>query len=158
VSAQYYLLDLGNKLNFLTYTPDVSKEFNGQKLGDIATINELSAALPLDQRDVKKIDVMWCDEESFPLVCFEIEHTTDFTKSFFRFSQLRRSTIKFFFVASEFRRVDFNKLIKKNPFKVSKERFQFISYEDLAKLYKSFIPCHDLIVKILGKKLTLSTD
>jgi hypothetical protein len=152
-SAQYYLLELGNKLNFLTYTPDVSSEFNETKLGNVATTKILSG-LTRDS-DVYKIDVIWCDEESYPSICFEIEHTTDFTKSFFRFGVLRRSYTKFFFVAPEVRRTLFNKSIKQSLFKVSKERFHFISYEELAKLYESFIPCHNLIDKILKMKLTL---
>jgi hypothetical protein len=48
-------IGVDSKLNFLTYTPDVSKEFNGQKPGDVATINELSRTLPSYQGDKRNL-------------------------------------------------------------------------------------------------------
>ena len=36
--AQFHLLELGNMLGFLTYTPDPSSTYNDHKLGEVATL------------------------------------------------------------------------------------------------------------------------
>lgn len=40
-AAQFHLLELGNMLGYLTYTPDPSKTYNGKKLGEVAALKEL---------------------------------------------------------------------------------------------------------------------
>jgi len=39
--AEAILLELGNTLGFKTYTPDLSKQYKGRKLGDISTLKEV---------------------------------------------------------------------------------------------------------------------
>jgi hypothetical protein len=56
-SAEYCLLELGNKLNFHTYTPDASMKFNDKILREVATIKEIANEVNND-KDIKNIDVI----------------------------------------------------------------------------------------------------
>jgi hypothetical protein len=152
-SAQYYLLELGNKLNFLTHTPDLSKEFNGKKFGEIASIKQL--APDIDKQEIRNIDVKWCHEDKFPYLCFEIEHSTNFRDALFRFNKLRLYNVRFFFVAAEHSRKDYENLIKDLPMKFEKDRLRFISYDDLAVVYETTLDCYNNINELLGQNLTL---
>ena len=69
-AAEAILLKLGNLLGYDTYTPDSSKFFNGQKLGDIATLEQLPFFTSEKIMDsVQNIDVVWMKEE-WPRVFF----------------------------------------------------------------------------------------
>ena len=153
-SAQYYVLELGNKLNFLTYTPDLSKEFDGKKLGEFASTKQLSSAI--NQQGIRMIDVIWCDEDNFPNLCFEIENTTNFINALVRFNKLRLYDVRFFFVAPKDRRIEFENLIKDLPIKFDKNRLKFISYEDLVVVYETTLHCYNKVNELLGQKITLA--
>jgi hypothetical protein len=155
-SAQYYLLELGKKLNFLTHTAHRSDEFNGKKLGEIASTEELS----IDEKEVlqivRRIDVIWLNEHKFPHLCFEIEHSTKFLEALARFNKLGPyQDVKFFIVAEEDKRIQFEILIKNLPWKFDAERLRFISYDDLAVVYETTLHCFNNVNKLLGQKLTL---
>jgi len=58
---------------------------------------------------------------------------------------------KFFIVASEDKRSKFESLLTRIQYRKIRDRFNFISYEDLVNLYESALPFHNLRVKILGE-------
>jgi hypothetical protein len=140
-------------LNYRTYTPDKSAEFNDKKLGEVASINEINIDFNND-KDIKNIDVMWCDDENFPILCFEVENTTDFLKALTRFHKLRRLQTTFFFVAPNEKREEFEKIIKALPHGIKRERCRFVAYSDLEALFDNIFFC-EKITQVLNQKLTL---
>ena len=66
-----------------------------------------------------------------------------------RVAQLEHPYIKFFIVATEDRRAKFELEMQKYPFRIMKDRFCFISYDELSALYESVVPSHELKSKLL---------
>lgn len=152
-AAQYYLLELGNMLGYLTYTPDVSKTFNDRKLGDVATLKEIPPFT--GERDLKSasnIDVIWFSEDENPRACFEVEHSTGISPGLNRLWQLKQYRVKFFIIASEEDRGKFESEIMKNPYRTLREGFRFISYDELSRFFETVVPFHQLRVKLMGEE------
>jgi hypothetical protein len=75
--------------------------------------------------------------------------TTDIVHGLNRLAQLQHLYVKFFIVATEDRRAKFGIEMQKYPFRRMKNRFGFISYDELAALYETAIPFHELKNKLL---------
>lgn len=149
-SAEYYLLELGKMLGYYPYTVDQSKTFNGHKLGDAALLKKIPAfAGERDLVSAEEIDVIWFGDDENPKLCFEVEHTTDIVHGLNRLSQLQHLYVKFFIVATEDRRAKFDIEMQKYPFRRMKERFGFISYDELSALYETAIPFYELKTRLL---------
>jgi hypothetical protein len=152
-SAEYYLLEVGKILGYIPYTVDQSKTFNGQKLGDAALLKQIPAfAGERDLISAREIDVIWFGEDENPKLCFEVEHTTDIVHGLNRLAQLQHLYTKFFIVANEDRRAKFNIEMQKYPFRAMKDRFGFISYDELAALYETSLPFYELKTRLLNEK------
>jgi hypothetical protein len=52
-------------------------------------------------------------------------------------------------IASEDRMAKFNIEMQKNPFRRMKERFRFMSYDELSALYETAIPFYELKTRLL---------
>ena len=101
---------------------------------------------------VKEIDVIWFDENENPEYCFEVEHSTDIIHGLDRQVQLKHQHAKFFIVASEDRRAKFQDLISNRfPYRSMRDRFKFISYDELASLYEAALPFSELKKRLLGE-------
>lgn len=151
--AEYYLLELGQIMGFLTYTVDRNDTFQNKKLGDISILQEVPQfAAEHIMNTVKEIDVIWFDENENPEYCFEVEHTTDIVHGLDRQVQLKHQHAKFFIVASEDRREKFQDLVSNRfPYRSMRDRFRFISYDELARLYEAALPFSELKKKLLGE-------
>ena len=150
-SAQYHLLELGNMLDFLTYTPDYSKKHKGRKLRDTATLREMPAfAGERTRNPASKIDVIWFGEDENPKACFEVEHSTGISPGLHRLYQLKQFRVKFFIVASEDDRNKFEREVRKAPYWAMRESFRFISYDELSRFFKATHTFHELKVKLMG--------
>jgi hypothetical protein len=150
-SAEYYILELGRILGYLTYTVDQSKTFNGKKLGEAALLKEIPAfAGERDLNSAREIDAIWFGDDENPKYCFEIEHTTDIVHGLNRLTQLQHLRVKFIIAASEDRRTKFEIEMTKYPYRRMKEWFGFISYDELAALYETSVPFYKLKTKLLG--------
>ena len=150
-SAQYHLLELGNMLGFLTYTPDYSKKHEDRKLGYTATLKEMPAfAGELARDSARNIDVIWFNEDENPHACFEVEHTTGISPGLHRLFQLRQFRVKFFIIASEEDRSKFEREVGKAPYRAMRRRFRFISYDELSRFFKTTRTFHELKVKLMG--------
>lgn len=137
------LIELGMYLGYDTYTVDSSKTYKNETLGELMTLT----ALPrfTDNRilnTAKEIDVIWFQSD-FPIYAFEVEHTTDFGRGLQRLYQLRYFSTKFFLVATEDRKGKFETEIEKDPYFPIRERFRFLSYEDLTQFNKIVRECYD---------------
>lgn len=136
--AQYYLLKLGELFGYVTYTCDKKSKSNNVELGDVAIVKELpSFAGERDLNSARTIDVIWFDEDENPRYCFEVEHTMDISRSLQRLYQLRQFYVSFFVVSPEDKRSKFDIEMRKAPFRNEKDRYKFISYDELAELYKN---------------------
>jgi hypothetical protein len=117
--AQAALLELGNILGYDTYTSDPSKDpgdqfyevvdLEGYKgvirrpLGQIATPDKIPDFAPKRILDsAKDIDVIWFKDD-LPVVCFEVEHTTNVKQGLLRQFQVSRlvQNARFYVIAPE---------------------------------------------------------
>ena len=137
--AQKLLVELGNLLGYDTYIPpeDYNKKVNGKTLGELATLKEIPLfTYPKTLDTVKHIDVMWFEEE-FPKYCFEVEDSTDVIKGLLRLYRIRQLQIVSVIVGPESKRSKFLREIEKDPFHKLKDRYRFISYEELEELFQT---------------------
>jgi len=151
--AEYYLLELGKKLGFITYTADQSKIFENHRLGDIAILKEIPPfAGERDIGSAREIDIIWFGEDENPEYCFEVEHTMDIVRSLNRLAQLQHLYVKFFIVAPEERRSKFEAEMEKYPYRRMRDRYRFISYDELASFVEVATPFHEMKAKLLGEE------
>jgi len=135
--AQAALLMLGKLLDFDTYTADPSKEYNGQKLGELATLRDLPGFAGEKAMDsAQRIDVVWVNGE-WPECFFEVEQSTGVTSGLHRMFQVIRVDAKFFVVAPEEERRRFQREVDKAPYKEVKQKYRFRSYEELRDMYQA---------------------
>jgi len=137
--AQKLLVELGNLLGYDTYVPpeDYNKKVNGKTLGELATLKEIPPfTYPKTLETVKHIDVMWFEEE-FPKYCFEVEDSTDVIKGLLRLYRIRQLQIVSVIVGPESKRSKFLREIEKDPFHKLKDKYRFISYEELEELFQT---------------------
>ncbi len=150
--AEYYLLELGKVLGYSPYTVDQSASFVGNKLGEVALLKQIPPfAAERDMKTVKEIDVIWFNEEENPKYCFEVEHTTDIVHGLDRLIQLQHLYVTFVIVASEEKRAKYESLLDRVQYRRIRNRFRFISYEELASLFESAVPFNQLKTKLLGE-------
>lgn len=152
-AAEYYLLELGKMLGFLPYTVDQSKTFSSKTLGDVAVVQSIpSFAGEAIMNTVKEIDVIWFDEDENPRMCFEVEHTTDIVHGLDRLIQLQHTYAKFFIVAPEEKRLKFEDLTThRYPYRRMRDRFKFISYNELAQFYENTVPFYESKTRLFGE-------
>ncbi len=149
--AEYYLLKLGELIGFLTYTVDSSKLFNGVKLGECALLKDIpDFAGQRDKNSAREIDVIWFDEGENPRFCLEVEHTTDITKGLNRLLQLEHFNVTFVIVSSEDKRQKFESEMNKFPYRKLKNRYKFISYDELIDFYNTAQNFRKMKDKLLG--------
>jgi len=160
--AQAALLELGNILGFDTYTSDPSKDpgeqfyevvdLEGYKnviprtLGQIATLEEVPDFAPKRiLESAKDIDVIWFKDE-LPVVCFEVEHTTNVKQGLLREFQISKlvQNARFYVIAPEWQRAKFEKEVDTYPFKQIRNRYTFKSYEEFVKFYDGAWKFHDV--------------
>ena len=133
--AEAVLLTLGNLLGYDTYTPDSGRTYQEQKLGNIATLNELPYFASEKIMDsAQNIDVVWLKDE-WPEYFFEVEHTTGVTSGLLRIYQVEKSSAKFFIIGPQNVLKRFERKIRKAPFNRIKEKYRFRSYEDLCDMH-----------------------
>jgi len=160
--AQAALLELGNILGYDTYTSDPSKDPGKQfyevvdlegdrtiiprTLGQIATLEEVPDFAPKRVLEsARDIDVIWFKDE-LPVVCFEVEHTTNVKQGLLRQFQISKHVpnARFFVIAPEDQRAKFEKEVATYPFKQLRNRYTFKSYEEFVEFYDGAWKFHDL--------------
>jgi len=150
--AEYYLLELGKMLGYSPYTVDQGAEFAGKRLGEAALLKQIpSFASERDMKTVKEIDVLWFNEDENPECAFEVEHTTDIVHGLDRLIQLQHQYVKFVIVAPEEKRSRFESLLQRVQYRKVRDRFRFISYDELADFYAIASPFYKLKMKLLGE-------
>ncbi len=147
------LLEIGNFMEYRTYTSDINKSFDGKKLKDLCGIIEIPDFTYKELKEVvSKSDVIWFSKSKlpFPKFIFEVESTTDFTNSMLKMYQMIEFDTKFVLVAAELRQKIFLNRLSREPFATTKDKFTFRSFEDVTKLYFSSIEHYELKSKFLS--------
>jgi len=148
-AAEYFLLELGRMFGCLTYTADQAASYKDKRLGEIALLNQIpSFAGERDLGSAREIDVIWFGEDENPKCCFEVEHTTDVVKGLNRLAQLQHLNVKFFIVAEENKRSKFEIEMQKYPYRRMRNRYIFVSYGELARLFEKAVPFYQLKNKL----------
>jgi len=140
---QGMLLELGNFKSEVkdTYTNDKKWIFQNKTLGSLATLDMVPAFTY--ERIIKEsanfVDVIWFNERGFPHKLFEVEHSTDFRDAFIKFMELQDFITEFYCVASEDRKVKFEREKNKTAFKTIDHRLKFLTYEQVENDYQNIL-------------------
>lgn len=135
-----YLIEIGNMKGYLTFSPDKSGLFLDKKISDIISVqNCLEFTYERVLQHVKYIDVIWFNAREFPSNVIEVEHSTNFRNSFLKFLELQDFATKMTIVAPTERREQFDREITRTTFKTINKRVNFISYNDVEKIYSTSV-------------------
>jgi len=132
---QGLLVEIGNFKKFKTFVPnqDKNKIYLGKRLGEITTISEFYK-FTYDNiiQKAKTLDVSWFNIRKMPQMVFEIEHSTAIQNSLLKFIELQDFYMKFYIVADEVRKREFETKLSLNAFVPIQKRTQFMSYIKLS--------------------------
>jgi hypothetical protein len=144
--VQGILVELGNLLGHKTYVADPSGPYKGKRLKDWATLGKVPPfTYPDTLETARKVDVIWfAGIPSYPIACFEVEHTTDVTKGLLRLYRLKGLGAKFFVIARSNLKGKFESELTRTPFYEMKDRYIFRSYEQLATFFDLAMRYHSL--------------
>jgi len=140
---QGMLLEIGNIKPEVedTYTNDKKWVFQNKTLGSLATLDMVPAFTY--ERIIKEsasfADVIWFNDRGFPHKIFEVEHSTDFRDAFIKFMELQDFITEFYCVASEDRRIKFDREKSKTAFKSIDNRSKFLTYEEVENDYQNIL-------------------
>ena len=149
------LIELGNFYDFLTYTSNKNKMFDGKSLNSIEALHEIPHFTYEELiRTVKMMDVIWFSKKTrhaFPKYIYEVEHSTDFSSSMLKMFQLKDFDTKFILTSWESRKEIFNQRMSQEPFTQLKSKFVFRSFELIAQLYFSAVRHFELQSQFLSE-------
>lgn len=132
------MVEIGNLKNFETFVPsqDKNKKFLGKTLGEICSKNKFHQfSYENVVRKAKTVDVSWFNARKMPNVLFEVEHSTDIQNPLLKFLELQDFNTKFFIVADDLRKREFEGKLSLSAFTLINERIKFMSYEGLSNLH-----------------------
>ncbi len=136
---QGMLLIIGSNLwDMKTYSANKKKEFEGQKLEDIATYKQCPP-FTYDRfiKEISRIDIIWFNKQGFPKRAFEVEHTTKFKGAFGRFLRLEHFQTKLFCVAEKQKKSKFEEIKEDPTYSAIKTRVGFWSYDEVEATYRA---------------------
>jgi len=137
---QGYLIEIGNIKGYSTFSPDKHGLFLDKKIADIISVQncpEFTYARVLQH--IKYIDVIWFNAREFPSNVIEVEHSTNFRNSFLKFLELQDFATKMTIVAPTERKEQFCREISRTTFEAINKRINFISYDDVEKMYSTSV-------------------
>lgn len=136
---QGIITEIGNLKKYTTYVPpqDKNRKFLENKLCDVASISEIyNFTYPEILKYAKTVDVIWFNERKLPNAFYEVEHTTDIKNSLDKFYELQEYRAKFYIVAAQERKRQYEDIISKSIYREIKNIVNFVSYETVIKQYE----------------------
>ena len=136
---QGLVIEIGNMKKFSTYVPAQDKN---RKLLEKPLVDVCSTVCipPFSYEELtnraKTVDVIWFNERNMPNSFFEIEHSTDIQNSVAKFCDLQDFYSRFFIVAPQKRREQFDKVMGRSAFRGMRGRIEFATYETIQKQYE----------------------
>ncbi len=149
---QGLLVEIGNLKKYQTFVSnqDKNKTFLNGKLKEITTIENIyQFSYDYIVKRAQAIDVVWFNNRKLPDSLFEIEHSTDFLNSLLKFIELQDFYVKFFIIADERKKSEYNSKISSNTFESIKKRIEFVTYERVSKWHTSMSELASIEGKIL---------
>lgn len=148
-------VELGNYKGYDTYSADPSAWYR-----DRMQIRNFVTFLDIPQfsykeilREAQRIDVVWFNRKglAFPQMVFEVvDSVGTLNGAFNRSLQLRNFRTQFFIVAPEKHREKYNQTIELETYQENKERFTFITYDEIVELYENTARTKKLEAHIFG--------
>lgn len=137
---QGLLVEIGKFQHRMTYVPaqDKSRLFLGKHLGELSD----TTVLPLFTYDdilrkARTVDVIWFNQRQMPSEFYEVEHTTDIKNSLSKFYELQDFHSRFYIVANESRRKEYEDKLHVSMFEPIHKRVDFLTYGQVATLHSS---------------------
>jgi hypothetical protein len=132
------LIEIGNYLEYQTYTSDRNRAFDGKRLGNLCRLQQVP---PFTYSELTKVaarcDVIWFSNANhpFPKYIYEVENTTNFVNSMHKMYQLKK--YRRAFCAGRARKTAqiFEQMLKNEPFDSVASRYTFRSFEQVAEFY-----------------------
>lgn len=137
---QGLLVEIGKFQHHMTYVPaqDKSRLFLGKHLSEVSDTTVLpSFTYDTLLRRARTVDVIWFNERRMPSAFYEVEHTTDIKNSLSKFYELQDFSARFFIVADECRRKEYEDKLSASIFDAIHQRVGFISYNQVVKKHSS---------------------
>lgn len=149
---QGMLLEIGNLLQYKTYTANKGAEFAGKRLDSYATLGELPR-FTYDSivAKARHIDVVWftSQEEGFPTVVYEIDTSPAFHRSLLKFTDLYHFNARFRLVSSHAHQQQFRDEMKREIFQGIRGQTKFLTYEIVEEMYESSLKQSNALVRFL---------
>lgn len=136
---QGIITEIGNKKHYSTYIPpqDKNRKFLEKKLCDVATVPQIyNFTYPEILKFAKTVDVIWFNERDLPNAFYEVEHTTDIKNSLDKFYELQDYRAKFYIVAAQERKRQFESILNKSIYNGIRDFVKFVSYDTLMQQYE----------------------
>jgi hypothetical protein len=115
---------------------DANRKYLQRRLGEVASLQEFPAfTYPKLLQRGKTIDVTWFNARDFPYAYFEVEHSTDIQNSLLKFVEFQDFCVRFFVVADEKRKREFEDKVHRTAFSDIVQRVEFLDYERLTGWY-----------------------
>lgn len=149
---QGMLVEIGNFLEYQTYTADPNRTFDGKRLGDLCTLRQVPDFTYSDvKRRVARCDVIWFSRAShpFPKYVFEVEATADFLNSMVKMYELREFEAQLVLVAPAERYSLYEQRLSQEPFASVRNKFRFRSFDLVAKFYFNCVEHYELRLDFL---------
>ncbi|MCS7309063.1 MAG: hypothetical protein NZ741_02465 [Armatimonadetes bacterium] len=146
-AIQGMLVEIGNFLEYHTYTADPSRTFDGKRLGDLCTLRQVPEfTYPDMKKRVARCDVIWFSRSShpFPKYVFEVESTTDFLSSMLKMYELRDFEARLVLVAPEERYPLYDQRLSQEPFASIRNKFRFRSFDMVTRFYFHCVEHYEL--------------
>ena len=137
---QGLVVEIGNMNKFQTYVPpqDKNRLFLEKPLKELAGLPEIyNFTYPEILRKAITIDVIWFNERKLPHSFFEVEHSTDIQNSLTKFFELQDYFARFFIIADESRKKQFDNIMGKSIFAPIKNRVVFADYENIVNQHSN---------------------
>ena len=148
-------LELGNFQDYYTYTADPSATYRDNlRLSDIASIQTMPAfSYDGILNEARYIDVIWFNKNGlcFPQKVFEVvDSIGTLTGAFNRILQLKNFMTDFYIVAPEKHHDKYKQTIELEIYQPQKDRFKFISYDDMTEWYDTTLRKNKLETRLFG--------
>lgn len=153
--AQYYLVDLGNQLEFNTYVPssDAGRSAFSKKLNELITVRkeELKEYVaPVIFDPLSHIDVIWFKDHYQPKFFFEVIHRSGWSEAFLRLDLATKhyETSKARIIGAKDNEEEFGNAIRK--WKGPKDNFEYRDYDQLISVHSETLYHRRLINEFLS--------
>ncbi|MBI3384765.1 hypothetical protein HY030_01060 [Candidatus Gottesmanbacteria bacterium] len=152
--AQFYLIDLGNQLEFDTYIPanDAGHSVFNKKLEELVTVrkNDLTQYVaPAILDPLSNIDVIWFKDHYKPRFFYEVVHKTGMNEAFSRLKAVSEhyETSKTRIIGDQERKSEFDR--SKRLYFPYSDRISYKYYDDLTQVHAESLYYKNLIEEFM---------